>query len=59
MVVEVDHPSLGRIRMAGPPVKMSETPPVAGRPAPLLGQHTREVLAEVGYSEADIVDKFL
>ena len=59
MVAEVDHPSLGRVRMPGPPVKMSETPPVAARPAPLLGQHTREVLREVGYADAEISERFV
>ena len=59
MVVEVDHPSLGRVRMPGPPVKMSETPPVADRPAPLLGQHTREILREIGYSDAAISERFI
>jgi crotonobetainyl-CoA:carnitine CoA-transferase CaiB-like acyl-CoA transferase len=54
MILEVDHPSLGRVRMPGPPVKMSETPPAAARPAPLLGQHTREVLREAGCSDAEI-----
>jgi formyl-CoA transferase len=54
MVVEVDHPSLGSLRMPGPPVKMSETPPRATRRAPLLGEHTREVLREVGYSDEEI-----
>ena len=54
MVVEVDHPSLGTLRMPGPPVKMSETPPRATRRAPLLGEHTREVLREVGYSDEEI-----
>jgi formyl-CoA transferase len=58
MVVEVDHPSLGRIRMAGSPVKMSETPPVAARPAPLLGEHTRAVLREAGYADDDISRSF-
>jgi formyl-CoA transferase len=59
MVAEVDHPALGRLRMPGPPVKMSETPPVADRPAPLLGQHTRDVLREVGYSDAEISERFV
>jgi formyl-CoA transferase len=54
LVVETDHPSLGRIRTLGAPVKMSLTPPTPGRPAPLLGQHTREVLREIGYADEDI-----
>ena len=40
MVVEIDHPTLGRLRTPGSPIKMSETPPVVGRRAPLLGEHT-------------------
>jgi formyl-CoA transferase len=54
MVVEVEHPSLGRLRMPGPPVKMSETPPRAERRAPLLGEHTRDVLREAGFSDTEI-----
>ncbi len=54
MVVPVDHPTLGRLHTPGSPLKMSETPPIVGRRAPLLGEHTREVLLEAGYTEEDI-----
>jgi crotonobetainyl-CoA:carnitine CoA-transferase CaiB-like acyl-CoA transferase len=54
MIVEMEHPTLGRVRTPGSAIKMSETPPVVSRAAPLLGEHTREVLREVGYSDADI-----
>jgi formyl-CoA transferase len=58
LVTETDHPTLGPLRTLGAPVKMSLTPAIAGRPAPLLGQHTREVLLEVGYSDEEIAEKF-
>jgi formyl-CoA transferase len=48
MIVEVDHPALGRIKALGSPIKMSATPPVVTRRAPLLGEHTEEVLKEIG-----------
>jgi crotonobetainyl-CoA:carnitine CoA-transferase CaiB-like acyl-CoA transferase len=54
MVVETEHPIAGRIKNIGIPIKLSETPGVIRRPAPALGQHTDEVLAEFGYSPADI-----
>jgi formyl-CoA transferase len=54
MVVEVDHPTLGRLRTLGAPVKMSETPPQPRRRAPLLGEHTLEVLRESGFTDEDI-----
>ena len=54
MVVEVDHPRAGRTKALGLPIKFSETPGEITRAAPLLGQHTREVLAGLGYSTAEI-----
>ena len=54
MVVETDHPTLGRIRTLGSPIKMSATPPDVSRRAPQLGEHTDEILTEAGFSAADI-----
>jgi crotonobetainyl-CoA:carnitine CoA-transferase CaiB-like acyl-CoA transferase len=54
MVVEVDHPRAGRVKALGHPIKFSDTPGEVKRPAPLLGEHTREVLGELGYSPARI-----
>jgi crotonobetainyl-CoA:carnitine CoA-transferase CaiB-like acyl-CoA transferase len=54
MIVELEHPRAGRTRALGLPVKLSATPGGISRPAPLLGEHTREVLAEFGFSGAEI-----
>jgi crotonobetainyl-CoA:carnitine CoA-transferase CaiB-like acyl-CoA transferase len=56
MVVETEHPTLGHLPTLGSPIKMSETPPVVGRRAPLLGEHTEEVLREAGCDEGMIRD---
>jgi len=54
MVVELEHPRAGRTRALGLPIKLSRTPGKVSRPAPVLGQHTREVLEEFGFSRAEI-----
>jgi len=58
MVVEVDHKKVGKTRALGTPVKFSATPTHVNRAAPVLGQHTREILAEYGFAGADI-EKFI
>ncbi len=45
-LVEIDHPTAGRTRVVGPALRMSETPGSIHSPAPMLGQHTDEVLRE-------------
>jgi len=47
MVVEMEHPEAGMIKGLGIPVKLSATPGSVRRPAPLLGQHTDEILKEL------------
>jgi crotonobetainyl-CoA:carnitine CoA-transferase CaiB-like acyl-CoA transferase len=54
MIVETVHPKAGPTKAIGLPIKLSETPGGNRRPAPLFGQHTREVLAEAGYSVPEI-----
>ena len=54
MVVEVDHPKVGRMKALGFPIKFSETRGEVKRAAPLLGQHTDEILASLGYDAAAI-----
>jgi crotonobetainyl-CoA:carnitine CoA-transferase CaiB-like acyl-CoA transferase len=54
MVVDLDHPVAGTTRALGPPVKLSATPPEVTRHAPSLGEHTREVLREAGFGDAEV-----
>lgn len=54
MLVSIQHPQAGTIRMAGIPIKFSETPGQIRRHPPLLGEHTQSILQELGYSPEKI-----
>jgi crotonobetainyl-CoA:carnitine CoA-transferase CaiB-like acyl-CoA transferase len=58
MVTEVDHPSLGPQALVRNPIAMPGTPPTVRRPTPDVGEHTREVLAELGMSH-EVIDELL
>ena len=54
-IVEVDHPTRGKYLTVGNPIKMSDSPTEVTR-SPLLGEHTDEVLAELGFAAAEVAD---
>jgi crotonobetainyl-CoA:carnitine CoA-transferase CaiB-like acyl-CoA transferase len=54
LIAEVDHPTAGRVRAPGIPVRLSGTPPSVRRHPPELGEHTDEILQELGYSTEEI-----
>ena len=54
MVVDLEHPQAGSTKALGCPLHFSATPTRVARPAPMLGEHTREVLREYGYEEREI-----
>jgi crotonobetainyl-CoA:carnitine CoA-transferase CaiB-like acyl-CoA transferase len=58
MVIDIQHPVAGETRAIGFPIKFSATPGGNIRPAPVLGEHTREILGEAGYAGEEI-DGFL
>jgi crotonobetainyl-CoA:carnitine CoA-transferase CaiB-like acyl-CoA transferase len=54
MIVETTHLTAGQVAAIGMPIKFSDTPGAVRRAAPVLGQHTREVLRDHGFSDADV-----
>jgi crotonobetainyl-CoA:carnitine CoA-transferase CaiB-like acyl-CoA transferase len=54
MVVELTHPEYGPLRVLGIPFKLSDTPGVVQNAPPRFGEHNREVLSKLGYTDDDI-----
>lgn len=51
---EAEHPVAGRYKVIPPPIRFGRTPASVRRPAPLIGEHNREVLAEIGFTDEEI-----
>ncbi len=58
MIVELDHPVRGKIKMLRPPIKLRKMTEITPLPPPLIGQHSEEILKEIGYSQVEI-DEFI
>jgi len=54
MLIHVDHPAAGTVNLVGSPLKLSKTPVQVTQHPPLPGEHTREILISMGYSEREI-----
>ena len=54
MVITVDDPALGDLKLVGNPIRLSESRANVSRPSPTLGQHTEAILTEMGYSSGEI-----
>jgi crotonobetainyl-CoA:carnitine CoA-transferase CaiB-like acyl-CoA transferase len=54
IISSYEHPVAGRVKVVAPAVKMSATPAEIRRPAPLVGQHSREILEEFGFCASEV-----
>ena len=54
MIMEVNHSKLGPVRTLGPPIKFAGTPSNVRRGAPVLGEHSEEILLEYGFTAEEI-----
>ena len=50
----LEHPARGTIKVINPPIQMEKTPIMPRSPTPLLGQHTKEILKEYGYTDQEV-----
>src|SRR4029077_9740683 len=53
-VLEIDYPGVGPVKSANNPIRLSEAPIETRRKSPMVGEHTVEIMREVGFSDAEI-----
>ena len=53
-VLEIDYPGIGPVKSAGNPIKLSDAPIETRRKSPMVGEHTVEIMRDVGFSDTEI-----